>query len=177
MTAMRVLSLVSDRFSVRLPLRTMFDSPTIGGLASHVARMVVEQSTIDHTNAGHHALDATPAPLSLGQEVLWLLQRSMPTLDAYNVVEQWRIDGFVDVSALERALNALVDRHAALRTTFRDDKSGPVQIVCPASPVRLDLVDVNGQSAAAQDSFVQRLVRRPFNLSQDLLFRADEVIE
>ena len=172
LTAMRVLSLVSDRFSVRLPLRTMFDSPTIGGLASHVARMLAEQRTTDHTNAGHDALDATPAPLSLGQEVLWLLQRSMPTLDAYNVVEQWRIDGFVDVSALERALNALVDRHAALRTTFRDENNGPVQIVCPASPVRLDLVDVNGQSAAAQDSLVQRLVRQPFNLSQDLLFRA-----
>lgn len=170
--AMRVLSLVSDQFGVRVPLRTMFESATVGGMATHVARMVAEQCTTDDNVAVYRILDAAPQPLSPGQEVLWLLQRTMPTLDAYNVVEQWRIHGCVDVEVLERTLTALVDRHAALRTTFRDDDDGPVQIARAALPVHVELVDVNGVSEAAQDALVQRTVRRPFNLSQDVLFRA-----
>ena len=75
------------------------------------------------------------APLSFVQTRLWFLWRMDPGSAAYNMPLSIRLRGRLDVDALQRALDELVIRHAALRTVFRQDAGEPEQIICPPRPV------------------------------------------
>ena len=71
------------------------------------------------------------APLSFAQQRLWFLDQLQPGNSSYNVSRHMRIKGSLDCDALERALNALVERHESLRTVFRVAGNEPVQIIQP----------------------------------------------
>src|SRR5688572_4290607 len=88
--------------------------------------------------------DGGPVRLSFAQERLWLIDRLDPGRAAYNVHRSLRIRGGLDAAALERALTAIVRRHESLRTRFPQVDGEPVQVVEPARPVRLPLVDLGG---------------------------------
>ena len=62
--------------------------------------------------------DGGPAPLSFAQELLWMMDRASPGLTAWNVPRALRLRGTLDVDALKRTLNAIVERHEILRTVF-----------------------------------------------------------
>jgi acyl carrier protein len=115
-------------------------------------------------------------PLSYEQEGLYALARLAPHDAAYTVPLAVRLRGELDTGALRRALDALVERHASLRTRFVDDGGGPEQIVDPSASLPLALVDL---SAAGADLREQRLadalalaVRTPFDLARGPLLRA-----
>ena len=67
---------------------------------------------------------ASRAPLSYAQELLWLLDRSSPGITAYNVPLARRIRGPLDMAALGRAVDLVVDRHEILRTTYAGETDG-----------------------------------------------------
>lgn len=110
---------------------------------------------------------AGPAPLSLAQERLWLAQRLYPESPAYNVPLVLRLEGALDIPALEQALAEIVRRHESLRTTFPVVDGHPVQRVwasVAALPVR--------QVAAHElDALLQDEARRPFDLAAGPLVR------
>ncbi|GAA0968406.1 non-ribosomal peptide synthase/polyketide synthase [Streptomyces rhizosphaericus] len=85
---------------------------------------------------------ARPLPLSFAQERLWFLHTLQPEEAGYNSALALRLTGALDVTALSRALDALVERHEALRTTFDDLDGRPVQVVRPAAPVPLPVADL-----------------------------------
>jgi hypothetical protein len=88
------------------------------------------------------------APLSFGQERLWLLDRLDPGSAAYNVVAALRLTGALDLAVLARAFAEIERRHAVLRTTFREGEGGrPVQVVGPPRPPGLSVVDLSGLPA------------------------------
>lgn len=78
---------------------------------------------------------ARPLPLSFAQERLWFLHTLQPEEAGYNSALALRLTGALDVAALSGALDALVERHEALRTTFDDIDGRPAQVVRPAAPV------------------------------------------
>src|SRR5678815_2688375 len=80
-------------------------------------------------------------PCSFAQERLWFLDRLVPGNPFYNVEAAIPIDSAIDPDVLERAVNEIVARHGALRTTFRDDGAGPVQVVAPHLHVPLQRID------------------------------------
>src|SRR6185295_7775978 len=84
----------------------------------------------------------THAPLSFSQERLWFLYQLDPTSYAFNIANAVRLIGTLNVAALERALNEIVRRHEALRTTFENIESGPVQIIAPELHIPLPLIDL-----------------------------------
>ena len=72
-----------------------------------------------------------PAPLSFGQQRMWFLDRLGVGAQAYNVPTAFRVKGPLDVAALERSLNRIIQRHAILRTTFVELDGEPRQVVAP----------------------------------------------
>src|SRR5262249_41591533 len=68
-------------------------------------------------------------PTSAGQRQMWLLAQMDPSEPAYNIVWALRLDGALDVDALQRAWDAALVRHEALRTTFRNESGVPVQVI------------------------------------------------
>ncbi|WP_315772832.1 MULTISPECIES: non-ribosomal peptide synthase/polyketide synthase [unclassified Bradyrhizobium] len=113
------------------------------------------------------------APLSFAQARLWFLWRMDPGGSAYNMPVAIRLRGRLDVGALQRALDELVMRHAALRTTFRQDDGEPEQIVWLPAPVALRRIEIAGDDREQQ---ARRLLREeaalPFDLESGPLLRA-----
>ncbi len=88
-----------------------------------------------------------PLPLSYQQERLWFLDQLAPGNPAFNVPNPIRLDGPLDIGALERSLSVLVERHESLRVTFELRDGRPVQVVHPAAPVRLPVDDLSALPA------------------------------
>ena len=114
-------------------------------------------------------------PLSFSQERLWFIYQMEPETCAYNLPCALRINGDLNVPALESALSALVERHEILRTTIRTVDGKPSQTIHAARPVPLPAVDLQeyarSQREAHLDQLVQREVCRPFDLEEGPLFR------
>jgi len=119
------------------------------------------------------AVEAVVVQASFAQQRLWFLDRLEPESTSYNLPLVLRLSGELDVAALERALSRLVERHEALRTTFREREGEVFQVVRPAEPVRLPLLDLSGKEEAELEA--QRLataeVGRRFDLATGPLFR------
>jgi len=115
-------------------------------------------------------------PLSFAQQRLWFLHQMQPENSFYNVPAAIRVTGPLSVPILERSLTALCDRHEPLRTVFvLDSTKTPVQLIQPAQPWSLEVVDLQGLSPEAQQSEVKRLkvatATTPFDLTQSPLLR------
>jgi NRPS condensation-like uncharacterized protein len=116
------------------------------------------------------------APLGWAQRRLWLFHRVDAESAAYNLPGAVRFSGRLDLAALARALDEIVRRHEALRTTFPSDADGePVQRIAPPAPVHLPLVQLAALPAAAREEEARRLVEResarPFDLAAGPLLR------
>jgi amino acid adenylation domain-containing protein len=117
---------------------------------------------------------AAEAPLSVGQERLWFLDRLDPGDVAYNMFVVERLRGPLDVPTLERALNALLARHGSLRTCFPSRQGRPVQLIRPTMEVTFDRVDVPGPAAGQvrrAEEIVAARTNRPFDLTTGPLVR------
>ncbi|MFP2931773.1 amino acid adenylation domain-containing protein, partial [Pyxidicoccus sp. 3LG] len=173
--AMQLVSRVRSTLGVELPLRTLFEAPTVAALATR----------LDGLRFQEHALQAPPLvarttashalPLSFAQQRLWFLEQLQPG-PAYNMPSPVRLTGALDVAALERALEALIQRHESLRTTFASHQGEPVQVIHPVSTFRLPVVELGSLPAGQREAEAHRLATddagRPFDLSEGPLFRA-----
>ena len=119
-----------------------------------------------------------PRRLSFPQERLFLLDRIMPGLPAYNVPTVVRVRSTLDAELLQQALDAIVARHDVLRTTIRLIDGAPVAEVSPEGRVQLTVSDLRATPGTApeREAEAQRLLgelaRQPFDLSSDVLLRA-----
>ncbi|MEA2604412.1 MAG: hypothetical protein QOF89_5404 [Acidobacteriota bacterium] len=115
-------------------------------------------------------------PLTFDQERLWFLHQLDPTSSSYNMVTATRLTGGLDAAALEAALDAVIDRHGAWRTTFPLVDGRPVQRVASELRLRLPLVDLEGLPPKRREAAVLELARedarRPFSLERGPLVRA-----
>lgn len=114
-------------------------------------------------------------PASLAQERMWFLDQLDPHTPTYNIPVAFRLEGSLDLAALERSVQAVVRRHDALRTTFQANLGTPVQVVHDASIVAVGVRTITQTGAVAQPAAVDRLVieevRTPFNLETGPLLR------
>jgi amino acid adenylation domain-containing protein len=115
-----------------------------------------------------------PRPLSFPQERLFLLDRIMPGLPAYNVPKLVRVPRTLDEELLRRAFERIVERHEILRTRIHLIDGSPAQEVAPLQPFELTVADLRGQpdADAAAQQLLAGLTRRSFDLGGDVLLRA-----
>jgi hypothetical protein len=115
-------------------------------------------------------------PLSFAQERLWFLNQLEPDSPAYNMPKAVRVSGVLDIEALQKALDAVVDRHEILRTTFVAIDGSPVQLIAEHRSVELPVIDLSAWPEAEREAEVQRLLcektQHPFDLSHALMLRA-----
>ena len=115
-------------------------------------------------------------PLSFSQQRLWFLDQYEPNSSVYNVPSAQRLQGPLDIGALERSLREIMRRHEALRTTFSTADGEPVQVIAPPPSFSLPVLDLTCFSDGERENEAQRLAtaeaQLPFDLSQGPLFRA-----
>jgi len=123
-----------------------------------------------------HATDEPSAPLSFPQQHMWLHQRLSPESAAYHMPLAVRLKGALDLRALAESLGDLLQRHAVLRTVYRDQAGEVVQVTLPPSPVELPLDVAEGSSSEARESAAlstgRAEVMRPFDLERGPVLRA-----
>ena len=107
-------------------------------------------------------------PLSFAQLRLWLLNQLDPESAAYNLHGAVRMRGLLDVAALEQSLNAIVQRHEVLRTTFALVDGQPMQLIAPAQPLALSHYDLQAVAAEAQRAEMQQLLNERAQQAFDL---------
>jgi len=116
-----------------------------------------------------------PAPLTVNQELIWLLDRTSPADPAYNVSAMLRLTGPLDRAALQRAIDAIVERQAVLRTTISGEAASARQIVHPAGAVPIESVDVQDVVPEQRLDAVERItterLARGFDLEHEPPFR------
>lgn len=169
--ATQMISRVFDRFSVELPLVSVFANPTLATFAS-----VVRKSREDGRRSAIASMMTVdrPAhlPLSFGQRRLWFLDQLEPGSSFYNVALKWRLRGELDVEALEAALREISARHEVLRTVYGVTDGEPVQLILPAGSVPVAVTDLSGEPEARVKSWVAEESNRSFDLARGPVFRA-----
>jgi len=172
--ATQLISRLENCFEVELPLRRLFEEPTVAGLATAI------QETLK-SEAGQNAPPINrisrngKLPLSFSQERLWLLEQLQPGSLAYTMPGALHFVGSLNVAALEQTLNEIVRRHEALRTTFCVVDGQAVQVIAPSLTMKLPVINLEELSEAERAQKVQQLVtqwsQQPFDLTQSPLLR------
>ncbi|HEY0603235.1 MAG TPA: amino acid adenylation domain-containing protein [Herpetosiphonaceae bacterium] len=166
--ATQVMSRVRKTFNVELPLRTLFEAPTVAGLVAGI-------EAAQQAAAAQQADPILPVardqalPLSFAQERLWFLEQFQPGTAAYNMVFALHLAGTVDVHALEHSLNEIVKRHEGLRTSFHSSAGRPTQAIAPAVTVAVPVVDLSALAADQREPRAREVMtqeaQRPFDLA------------
>ncbi|HVS00139.1 MAG TPA: amino acid adenylation domain-containing protein [Thermoanaerobaculia bacterium] len=171
--ATQLVSQIRQTFGVEIPLRSVFETPTVAGLAPQIesARQAPAAPPIVHEVRPPGAV----VPLSFAQRRLWLLERLAPGSSVYNVASAVRFTGPLDERALAAAFNEIVRRHEVLRTTFQEEDGEPVQVAAPSLAVPMPVADLTALPRGRRDAEAERLAfaeaRRPFDLARGPLVR------
>jgi len=171
--ATQVASRVRDVLGADLPLRHLFETPTVAGLAQVVrAGLHAAPSQAPPLVPGPRQGDL---PLSFAQQRLWLVDQLEPGNPVYNMPSPVRLRGELARALLERIFGEIVRRHEALRTTFLARDGRPVQVIAASHPLDLPLVDLTGLPAVEREARARALAReeagRPFDLQGGPLLR------
>ncbi len=174
--ATQLISRVRAQLGVEVPLRALFEGPTVAALARHVeqARASVAARSEERPRIGRIAWQGAPA-LSFAQQRLWFLDQLSPQSASYHICGALRLQGPLQPEVLRRALEEVVRRHEALRTTFPTVAGKPTQVIHPAGALELPVVELGVLPEALRHGEVERLAlaeaQRPFDLSSGPLFR------
>jgi acyl carrier protein len=172
--ATQVMSRVREVFGVEVPLRSLFEQPTVAGLAVKIEKALRGERGVAAPPLVRVSRDRE-LPLSFAQQRLWFLDQLEPESAFYNVPTGFRLIGDLDIAVLEQTLTEIVRRHEVLRTSFRSDSGQPHQVIAEPSPVSISTEDLSGLNEEERQRQVSRLssevARQPFDLSRGPLFR------
>src|SRR5579859_7539241 len=118
-------------------------------------------------------------PCSLAQQGFWVLDRLSPGDSALNIAVRWRLEGKVATADLEQAFRQILSRHDLLRTRFDTEDGELVQIVEPAVPFHLPVIDLSAlpesTALAEAERHAQLEARGSFDLSSPPLIRVTQL--
>ncbi|MDQ1592735.1 MAG: hypothetical protein QOG71_3362 [Pyrinomonadaceae bacterium] len=174
--ATQVISRVREMFQLELPLRSIFESPTVAGLAERVNETKLLAQGALALPMRRVARGGDLLPLSFAQQRLWFLDQLVPGNPFYNVPSAVRLDGQLDTAALEQSLNVVLARHEVLRTTFKSVDGRPLQVIAPDVTLTLAPVNLEALPEGEREQEALRLAgeeaQRPFDLSEGPVMRA-----
>ncbi|UUL82312.1 non-ribosomal peptide synthetase [Sphingomonas qomolangmaensis] len=169
--ATRVVARLRSVLGVELPLRALFEAPSVAAFARAVEQARGEASTVPPLQP--RADRDAPAALSFAQHRLWFLEQLAPGEATYNVAGAMRVTGALDIDLLERSLSNLVARHETLRTRFGVSAGEPLQLIAPEATIAIARIDLAGTDAEARaQAWLAAEARRPFDLERGPLLRA-----
>jgi amino acid adenylation domain-containing protein len=173
--AIQVISRVREAFHVELALRDLFETPTIASLTRRIETLIRADQGLQAPPIERVTRDGK-LPLSFGQQRLWFLDKLAQGSSFYNISSALRVNGKLDVVALEESLKEIVRRHEVLRTTFSSMDGQPIQVISRAMLLTLPLIDLTELPESDRDAEERRLTVEntniPFDLAQGPLFRA-----
>jgi hypothetical protein len=163
--ATRLAAQIRARLGRELPIRTIFDTPVLGDLASALRSL---------PKAGQPLIrQERPAelPLSFAQARLWFLNQLEGANASYNIPVGFRLHGDLDTAALQSALEDVVARHESLRTRLIEEDHGPQQQIVPTEVARVPLHTRPSSPERLEEDF-SAAAAYSFDLAQEMPIRA-----
>ncbi|MGB7891209.1 MAG: amino acid adenylation domain-containing protein, partial [Microcoleus sp.] len=171
--ATQAISRLREAFQIEVPLRSLFESPTVATVTESLLQYRASQKL--------KAPPIKPAsrqgelPLSFAQQRLWFLDQLQPGNPAYNIPAAVRLKGALNVAVLEQTFQEIIKRHEALRTTFNSVEGRPAQVIISSFNFTLPIVNLKELSQAQREAEAMRLAaeeaRQPFDLTKWPLLR------
>ncbi|UJR87254.1 Hypothetical protein I5071_460 (plasmid) [Sandaracinus amylolyticus] len=169
---MRLLARVRDAHAVRVRPDEVADCRTLASIAERLASLASGPRTTPADVAPVATGQARPhAPLSLNQEAIWVAQQIAPEATAYHVPAAFRVRGWLEPDALDRAVRALAERHPAMRTQVAMIDGTPQRRIAPRPLAGLERHELPGASLETCEARAAELVHRPFDLEAGPLVR------
>ncbi|MCP4416450.1 MAG: AMP-binding protein, partial [Chloroflexi bacterium] len=173
LSATQLVSRVRARLSVRIEPLDLFAAPTIAELDALLLLRQTER--LDDLPIVVPTSRQKQMPLSFSQQRLWFLTQLEPESAAYHVSVAYRLNGSLDIVALDKSLNEIVQRHESLRTVFGQEDGVPYQTILPEMLLQLTQLDLRQTSKDALEDELQKQIAvfnsRPFNLTSGPLLR------
>ncbi|WP_248958370.1 non-ribosomal peptide synthetase, partial [Sphaerisporangium perillae] len=164
--ATRLVGTVREAFDVELPLRALFESPTVEALGGRIATAA---------KGRRPGLTVRPRPermpLSAGQRGLWFLHRLEGPSATYNLPLALRLSGPLNAEALGLAVADVAARHEPLRTLYPDVDGEPYQLVLAPGTVTVELPVVTVTADGLPEA-LHAEAARPFAFTREAPFRA-----
>ncbi|AOM39781.1 hypothetical protein A9255_03830 [Xenorhabdus hominickii] len=186
--AAQLISKIRNSMQINLPLRTIFDAPTIAQLAQKIEGLIDSTSNSaspTHAGMAPDLLSCTTsriAPLSFAQERLWFISRLQPNSPLYNVPIAFVLEGQLDKQTFVRAFRELLVSHEVFRSTINQEDEQPVLNISANTPDILQFVDgkVFADNVFADDDqwlhnlnvSLQSEAIQPFDIEHGPLIRA-----
>ncbi|MBR8835865.1 MAG: amino acid adenylation domain-containing protein [Stigonema ocellatum SAG 48.90 = DSM 106950] len=172
--ATRVISQVRKIFKVDLALRRLFEEPTVIRLAKDIERAIHAGLGLELPPIKRISRDSE-LPLSFAQARLWFLAQLEQNSPFYNIPSAFRLQGRLNLAALEQSLNEILRRHEVLRTTFLTVEGRPVPVISSATRLDLPIIDLCKVPESQQQTIVRQLTiteaKQPFDLSTGPMLR------
>ncbi|MBT4836028.1 MAG: amino acid adenylation domain-containing protein [Methylococcales bacterium] len=165
--ATQVISRIEERLAVQIPVRSIFEMPTIGGLA-----VVIDHEKGVNEPIRHLALERVSRkgqlPISFAQQRLWFVDKMITDGSVYNIPAVLRFIGDLDHHSLERSIHEIIFRHEVLRIKFDVDDGQPFPIVDDFEAEPLVLEQVSGDSAGQIEKNALAMAEQEAKWSFDL---------
>jgi natural product biosynthesis luciferase-like monooxygenase protein len=169
LTAVELVHRAEVSLGINLSPASLLEGPSIAQLAAQT--LAQPAASIEKSALAAARQRIAVHKLSHGQQALWFLHQLAPESAAYNIASAVRMAGLLDITALNRAFQALTDRHAALRTTFVVSDGKPMQQVHEHQAVHFEITDASAWSRQELDDRLVEEALFPFDLEQGPLLR------
>ncbi|MCH2089034.1 MAG: amino acid adenylation domain-containing protein [Pseudoalteromonas sp.] len=169
--ATRVISFIRSKLNIEVPLRVLFDNPTVSKLydaigAQGVQNILPDIELVDRTN---------PLLLSFAQQRLWFIDKVQGSTAHYNMANAVTLVGKFNQDAFESAFKTIVRRHEVLRTTFYESSGKSYQQVNSEEQFQITFFDLTSYASSEQQKLVSKYAKedslQPFDLESDFMLR------
>lgn len=172
--AIQLTTRIRSTFDVELPLKTLFEIPTVAGQSEAISRQGQAKGVDALTISKHQLTEAIPA--SYAQQRVWFIQQLDASASAaFHIPAALRLTGELDIDALRKTLDNVIARHDSLRTTFSVRDEQVIQHIAPQASFDLKLEDVSHLDTLAKeveaDVMQSQFLSRSFDLSHGPLIR------
>ena len=169
--ATQMISRIRQALDVELPLWELFEARTLADLARRVEQLRLGPDS--SVPAIEPLSREQELPLSFAQQRMWFMDQLMPGSSINNIPMSARLQGDLNLPALQATLGQIAQRHEVLRTTYPVVKGKPFQLIHPAMEWRLGIADLSALHNREElaESLTRQEARRPFDLAAGPLFR------
>ncbi|MEM9216874.1 MAG: amino acid adenylation domain-containing protein [Cyanobacteria bacterium P01_F01_bin.150] len=172
--ATQLISRIRESFSLEIPLRELFSSPTVAQLDQTITKLRNGNNRLTLPSIQPRE-ETAQRPLSWAQERLWFLNQLEGKSATYNMPAAVRIIGNLDIDALQQTIWKVVQRHEVLRTSFQALNGTPIQVIHPKSAMKITMVDLQQLATNNKEHSVieqaQLEATTPFDLENGPLIR------
>ncbi|MCT7952695.1 amino acid adenylation domain-containing protein [Ancylothrix sp. C2] len=173
--ATQIISRIRQSFAIELPLRHLFEAPTIASLSKAID--TAHSSSLHEKSSNSKAVDVLPRslsapktyiPISFAQQYVWNFQQLYPGSCAYNSPIALCLRGNIYPEVLEKSINEIIRRYEILRTNFTVIDERPIQVISSSLTISLRIVNLQNIPPYQRKAEAEKLTTQDFQYQFDL---------